>query len=117
MSCGRDRVAKLWDQTGKQLRAFEAFSDLALRVAVDHTCKRVIAGDWNGEVRMWNAADGKRLAALPLNPVSLIERSKEAETALAAIKTGHSKLAAEQTRLLTAAGKLQAELETTTAAA
>ena len=117
VSCGRDRVAKLWDQTGKQLRAFEAFSDLALRVAVDHTCKRVIAGDWNGEVRMWNAADGKRLAALPLNPVSLIERSKEAETALAAIKTGHSKLAAEQTRLLTAAGKLQAELETTTAAA
>jgi mono/diheme cytochrome c family protein len=117
VSCGRDRVAKLWDQNGKQLRAFEAFSDLALRVAVDHNGKRVIAGDWNGEVRMWNAADGKRLAALPLNPVSLIERSKEAETALAAIKAGHAKLAAEQDRLLTAARTMQAEVEKTAASA
>ena len=117
VSCGRDRVAKLWDQNGKQLRAFEAFGDLALRVAVDHTCKRVIAGDWNGEVRMWNAADGKRLAQLPLNPVSLLQRSKEAETALMAIKAEHSKLAAEQGRLLTAASSLQAELQKTTGAA
>ena len=117
VSCGRDRVAKLWDQNGKQQRAFEAFADLALRVTVDHTCKRVIAGDWNGEVRMWNAADGKRLARLPLNPVSLIQRSKEAEAALVTSKAEHNKLAAEQDQLLSAARGLQAEFGKTTSAA
>ncbi len=110
VSCGRDRVAKLWTQDGKQQRAFEAFGDLALRVTVDHTCKRVVAGDWNGEVRMWNAADGKRLAQLSLNPVSLSQRSKEAEAALVVVKAEHSKLAGEQDRLLTTARNLQAEL-------
>ena len=33
VTCGRDKVTKIWDQNGKQLRAFEAFGDLALRVS------------------------------------------------------------------------------------
>lgn len=117
VSCGRDKVTKLWDQNGGQKRAFEGFSDLALRVAMSHNAKRVIAGDWNGEVRIWNADDGKRITNLSLNPVTLAQRLKEADETLAGIRAEHGKLTAEQTRLLTAAQDLQAELEKTTGAA
>ena len=111
VSCGRDKTTKLWDQNGGQKRAFEAFSDLALRVAVSHDGKRVIAGDWNGEIRMWNADDGKRVASLALNPVSLTSRLEKAREPLADLETEHGKLAAEQTRLLAGANNLKAEME------
>ena len=68
VSCGRDRVTKLWDQNGKQARAFEAFGDLALAVTYCDETGRVIAGDWTGEVRVWDSKDGKRLGDLSTNP-------------------------------------------------
>ena len=117
VSCGRDRVTKLWDQSGKQQRAFEAFGDLALRVTVDHDCKRVIAGDWNGEIRMWNAADGKRVANLSLNPVNLSARLEKAMEPLAGLQSEHDKLASEQTTLLNAARELKAALDESGSAA
>jgi len=117
VSCGRDRATKLWDQSGKQQRAFEAFGDLALRVTVDHNCKRVIAGDWNGEIRMWNAADGKRVANLSLNPVNLSARLKKAMGPLAGLQSEYDKHASEQTRLLNITKALKAALDKSNAAA
>jgi hypothetical protein len=111
VSCGRDRATKLWDQNGKQQRAFEAFGDLALRVTVDHNCKHVIAGDWNGEIRMWNAADGKRVANLSLNPVNLSVRLEKAMAPLAGLQSEHDKIAAEQARLLGVAKELKTALD------
>ncbi len=58
VSSGRDRQIKLWDADGKELRAFEAFGDLALQAALSHDAKRVVGGDWAGQVRVWNASDG-----------------------------------------------------------
>ncbi|MGV2334209.1 MAG UNVERIFIED_CONTAM: hypothetical protein LVR18_08840 [Planctomycetaceae bacterium] len=58
VSSGRDKVAKLWDANGGAIRNFEAFNDLALQVTHCDETDRVIAGDWTGEVRVWNAADG-----------------------------------------------------------
>ncbi len=48
VSCGRDRVSKIWDQNGAQQLAFEAFSDLALQVSHCDETNRVIAGYWTG---------------------------------------------------------------------
>ncbi|MHC4403608.1 MAG: WD40 domain-containing protein [Planctomycetota bacterium] len=67
-SCGRDRTAKLWDPSGKQLRAFQGLGDVALEVAVSHDGKGLVAGDWTGDVRLWSTADGKQLASLASNP-------------------------------------------------
>ena len=39
VSCGRDRVVKLWDGNGGQQRAFEPFADVALRVAFSPRCR------------------------------------------------------------------------------
>ena len=63
VSSGRDRLTKLWDANGAAIRDFPAFNDMAMEVAITHDSGRVIAGDWLGEVRMSNAADGALVAA------------------------------------------------------
>jgi hypothetical protein len=83
-STGRDKVTKLWDQNGAAQKSFEAFPDLGLRVAVTHDNAKVIAGDWSGVVKTWNAADAKVLAVLDANPPPAAERAKAAEAAVAA---------------------------------
>jgi len=64
LTAGRDRTVKLWDAEGKQLRSFGPMSDVALKVAITHDGSRVVAGDWAGEILVWNAADGKPLGRL-----------------------------------------------------
>jgi hypothetical protein len=83
-STGRDKITKLWDQNGAAQKSFEAFPDLGLRVAVTHDNAKVIAGDWSGVVKEWNAADAKVLAVLDVNPLPAAERAKAAETAVTA---------------------------------
>src|SRR5690606_31146813 len=63
-STGRDRVTKLWDQNGAQQRAFPALPDIGLEVAFSSEDDRILAGDWSGAVRVWNAKDGVQLAEL-----------------------------------------------------
>lgn len=71
VSCGRDKIAKVWDQNGKQLGKTEPMSDIALRSVLSND--RVIAGDWNGQIRVTNL-EGKVLGELTANPPSLAER-------------------------------------------
>jgi WD40 repeat protein len=78
VSAGRDRVTKLWDQNGGALLNFETFNDLALQATHCDETNRVIAGDWTGEIRVWNAADGVRIGQLSTNPPTLEQRLAEA---------------------------------------
>ena len=82
VTAGRDRTVKLWKGDGAAIRTFEAFGDLALATAYCDETKRVIGGDWTGLIRVWNAADGKRLGELSANPVKLETRLALATTAL-----------------------------------
>ncbi len=79
-TCGRDKVAKIWDATGKQIATTEAFSDLAVRCTLNG--ERVIATDWTGEVRVCSL-DGKRSGALDMNPPVIAEQITAAEKAIA----------------------------------
>ena len=83
VTCGRDRVAKLWDANGKVLRSFDAFQDLALRTTFCDETNGVIAGDWRGELRVWDVADGKLLGQLDTNPPLLSQRVVIAQAELA----------------------------------
>lgn len=76
VSCGRDKIAKVWDQTGKTLGATQPFGDIALRAALNSD--RVIAGDWTGQIRV-TALDGKPLGELSANPVPIAERLDDAQ--------------------------------------
>ena len=56
VSCGRDKLAKVWDQTGKPLLTTQPLPEIALRaVLADDT---VLAGDWSGNVQAYALADG-----------------------------------------------------------
>lgn len=83
VTTGRDRVARLWDAAGNKLRDFEPFTDLALEAVFTHDAGAVVAGDWSGEVRVWDVKDGKRLANLAANPAPLSVRLAQADQALA----------------------------------
>jgi hypothetical protein len=72
VSCGRDKIAKVWDQTGKELaKIAEPFGDIALRAALSND--RIVAGDWTGEIRVCSL-DGKRVGELTANPPPIAER-------------------------------------------
>ena len=84
MTTGRDRVTRLWDQNGGKQRDFEPFGDLALDAVFSFDDGQVIAGDWSGEVRVFDAKDGRRLANLLANPAPLANRLDSARAALTA---------------------------------
>jgi hypothetical protein len=104
VSCGRDKVAKAWDQNGKVLATSEAFADIALRAVLNS--ERVVAGDWTGDIRVFGL-DGKRVGQLTANPPSI------AEQLAAAQKRGtdaQASLPALQQAVAAAEEKVQAEL-------
>ena len=95
VSAGRDRTAKLWKPDGGGIHTFEAFDELALQVAITHKDGKVIAGDWTGAVRIWNAGDAKRLAELSSNPPTIAMRVEEAQAQVDAIEPTYNQRVAE----------------------
>ena len=83
-SVGRDKVPKVWKPDGTQERAFEACADIGLAVAMCDETNRLVVGDWTGEVRVWNAADGARVGGLDANPPRLADRLAAATAAVQA---------------------------------
>ena len=71
VSVGRDKTAKLWKGDGTAIKTYGGLPDLGLEVAFDSELNRVIAGDWTGEVRMWDAVSAAPLAPLSANPLGL----------------------------------------------
>jgi hypothetical protein len=85
VSSGRDKVAKVWDQTGKLLVSTETQNDIATRCAL--AGERIAVGSWNGEVRIYDGT-GKRVGELSANPPSIAEQ-------LARFEADRTRLAAE----------------------
>ena len=110
LTCGRDRAAKLWKQDGTEIRGFEAFGDLALRVSFCDETNRVIAGDWQGEIRVFNAEDGARLGELTSNPPTLAERLAAANTDLTEKMAAHLPLETSAQSAAAAASQAQTDL-------
>jgi WD40 repeat protein len=105
VSSGRDKIAKAWDQTGKLLLSSEPFNDIALRAVLSN--ERVIAGDWTGQIRVFNLADGKPLGELSSNPLPISDHLATAEKQLA---DGKAQAAALQTAIAADEAKVKSEL-------
>jgi hypothetical protein len=71
VSGGRDHTVKLWGSGGNQIRQFDPFAELVMKVAVTHDGNRVVGGDWSGEVRLLQTGDGKIVSRLAANPPTL----------------------------------------------
>ena len=106
-SVGRDRVPKVWKPDGTQERAFEPCADIGLTVAMCDETNRLVVGDWAGELRVWNAADGARIGGLDANPPRLAERLAAADTAAQARA---AELAAEEPQITPAIAQAVAQV-------
>lgn len=84
VSTGRDRVTKLFDQNGAQQVAYAALPDLGLKTAYSELTGTVIAGDWTGTVKHFDAKTGADRGTLVSNPAALATRLDEATKAQAA---------------------------------
>lgn len=94
-STGRDRVPKIWNQNGEALKQFTALSELGTAVAFCNETHRLVAGDWLGQVQVFNEADGAVLGGLNPNPPTLASRLQAAQTGLAQAAAAHEPVAAE----------------------
>jgi WD40 repeat protein len=95
VSGGRDHLVKLWDGNGNQIRQFEPFGDVVMKVAATDDGKRIIAGDWSGEVRVYSTADGKIISRLAANPPPLEVLLKETQAKAVAAEAAAAKAKSE----------------------
>ena len=91
VTVGRDKQVKIWDQNGKQKRAIKGFKSIPLEAVFTHDSKRVIVGEWNGSVTVWDAANGKPLGELSANPPTLAKRLDAARRLAKATETDRQK--------------------------
>lgn len=71
---GRDRLVRVWDQNGKQIHQYEAMTDQVTAVAYCSEKNRVIAGDWQGKIHVWEKANAKPVGWLNCNPPAIESR-------------------------------------------
>ncbi|SVA42324.1 uncharacterized protein METZ01_LOCUS95178, partial [marine metagenome] len=74
VTSGRNKRATLWDGNGGKKRDFVFPGDIPSQAVPSHDGKLVIGSDWNGVVYVWNAADGKEIKRLSLNPKPVAEQ-------------------------------------------
>ncbi|HEV8003348.1 MAG TPA: c-type cytochrome domain-containing protein [Planctomycetaceae bacterium] len=111
VSCGRDGIAKLWDQNGAAKQTYSGFGDLPLCIAYCDETNRLVAGDWTGAIRVFNGPDGKQLGVLDADPPTLVERLDTAKKSLAAREAEHTQLAERLKSAKAESTKRHAELE------
>ena len=111
VSCGRDGVARLWDQKWAAKTGFSGFADLPLCVAYCNETNRLVAGDWTGAFRVFDGTNGKLLGTLDANPPRLAERLTTADQELVQRRAAHQKLADRLAAAKAEAPKHRAELE------
>ena len=67
-TAGRDKTVKIWKADGAALKTIAASDDIVMSVAFSQDSKRVISGDYAGNIKVWNIADGVQLGSLDPNP-------------------------------------------------
>jgi chromosome segregation ATPase len=70
-STGRDNKVKVWDAGGNLAGEMPALVEAGHQVAISVDSKQVIAGDWAGNVRLWQRANPADEKALRANPAPL----------------------------------------------
>ena len=94
VTSGRNKRATLWDGNGGKKRDFVFPGDIPSQAVPSHDGKLVIGSDWNGVVYVWNAADGKEIKRLSLNPKPVAEQYtvalKVVEEKAAAVKVAET---------------------------
>ena len=112
VTCGRDKLVRAWKPDGGGLFTTPPFNDLALHAVFDGDAKRIVAGDWTGVIRVFDASNAKLVGELTADPPSISQRldaaSKQLSEAQAANERITSDLVAAQQASYRASTDLQA---------
>ena len=103
LTTGRDKKVKRWKQDGKADGEFKGLIDVGMAVAWCGETKRIIAGDWRGEVLVWKLGQAEKVGSLDANPPTIAQRisvfSETLTTAADELKMAESAFAAQNQRL------------------
>ncbi|MEQ1829304.1 MAG: c-type cytochrome domain-containing protein [Pirellula sp.] len=91
VSTGKDMKVKVWDGAGNAAGEMPVLAEVGYEVAITVDSKQIVAGDWLGNVRLWQRADPKNEKQLAANPMPL-------EQALAAVQEKLEKAIAQATQ-------------------
>ena len=86
VTCGRDGTVAMWSADGTKLKSLDFAGEVALRCAWSDDQARVMAGDYAGNVFVWDAKSGKKLGSLDANPKLLSERVADVLSRIAEIQ-------------------------------
>jgi hypothetical protein len=104
VTCGRDKLTKVWDNMGKVLMTSQPMTEIALRCVLSSA--KVIAGDWNGKIQVYPIADaGKPVAEITANPQPIADHLKKAREAF---KVSEAKAQAAREQLAQLTQKVEA---------
>lgn len=74
LTTGRNKNVKLWKQDGKELQIFNGLSDMGMGLAYCASADRVVAGNFQGEVLVWDRESPTPVGKLNANPPPISER-------------------------------------------
>jgi hypothetical protein len=98
VTCGRDNRVKIWDLNGTLQREITGFSDIVTACTFTSDGKRVISGDWNGSLVVWNVADGAKIGELISNPPPIQVQQQRAKDSIASLTKQLPAMEAEVTK-------------------
>ncbi|HXE55490.1 MAG TPA: c-type cytochrome domain-containing protein, partial [Tepidisphaeraceae bacterium] len=111
VTCGRDRVVRLWKPDGSGLLATKPFNDIALGATFDGEGTRVVAGDWSGTIRVFDSRTGKVLGELTADPPRIEDQLATCRKLLPEAQVAKDKSAAELTAAQSASHKAAVEVQ------
>ncbi len=68
LACGADKNVAVFTDKGSQVRKLAGHQDWVYSLAISRDSKTAASGSWDGEVRLWNLADGKLLRTIIAAP-------------------------------------------------
>jgi WD40 repeat protein len=68
LAVGGDKMVQIFDAKGASLRKLQGHNDWIYALAISPDSKTVASGSWDGEVKLWNMADGKLLKTIIAAP-------------------------------------------------
>jgi mono/diheme cytochrome c family protein len=68
LACGSDKNIAVFTDKGSQVRRMAGHQDWVYSLAISRDGKTAASGSWDGEVRLWNVADGKLLRTIIAAP-------------------------------------------------
>ncbi|MCF6313882.1 MAG: hypothetical protein L3J39_15660 [Verrucomicrobiales bacterium] len=82
VTAGRDKTVKIWKADGKLEKSITASDAIVMSSVFTNDSKRIVSGDWKGNIKIWDATSGKEVASLIANPPSIDGQLHESELAM-----------------------------------